>query len=159
MPAIRATGVVKRFDTTCALDGVDLSVDHGEVRGLLGPNGAGKTTLLRILFGLVRPDAGAVELFDRPLDVSAPGALAGVAGFVEDPSFYPYFSGRANLELVAELDGNDRDRIDEVLERVGLAGRAGDRVSGYSTGMKQRLGIASSLMRSTAGAGRAHGWP
>lgn len=119
------------------------------MRGLLGPNGAGKTTLLRILFGLIAPDAGSVELFGRPLDVGHPGALQGVAGFVEDPSFYPYLSGRVNLEVVAELDGSiDEGRIEEMLERVGLGSRGGDRVSGYSTGMKQRLGIAAALLRS-----------
>lgn len=149
MPAVVARGVVKRFETTCALDGVDLVVGEGEVRGLLGPNGAGKTTLLRILLGLIRPDAGSVELFGRALDESSPTALEGVAGFVEDPSFYPYLSGRVNLELLAELDGVIRgQRIDEVLSQVGLTGRGGDRVSGYSTGMKQRLGIAASLLRS-----------
>jgi ABC-2 type transport system ATP-binding protein len=146
--AVRARGVVKQFETTLALDDVNLEVQEGEVRGLLGPNGAGKTTLLRILFGLVRADAGAVELFDRPLDPANSVALAGVAGFVEDPSFYPYLSGRANLELLAELDrGVGRDRIDGVLERVGLAGRGADRISGYSSGMKQRLGLAASLLR------------
>jgi ABC-2 type transport system ATP-binding protein len=146
--AVRAKGVVKRFQETCALDHVDLVVQEGEVRGLLGPNGAGKTTLLRILFGLVAPDAGTVELFGRPLDPREALALSGVAGFVEDPSFYPYLSGRVNLELLAELDGEEsRRRIDEALERVGLAHRGADRVSGYSTGMKQRLGIAASLLR------------
>jgi ABC-2 type transport system ATP-binding protein len=146
--AIDARGLVKRFETTCALDGVDLIVEPGEVRGLMGPNGAGKTTLLRILFGLVRADAGSVELFDRSLHVSESVALDGVAGFVEDPSFYPYLSGRVNLELLAELDGGGpRGQIDDVLERVGLAQRSTDRVSGYSSGMKQRLGIAASLLR------------
>jgi ABC-2 type transport system ATP-binding protein len=148
MTAARATAVVKRFESTVALDGVNLLVEEGEVRGLLGPNGAGKTTLLRILLGLVRPDSGSIELFGRPRRDAEPPGLAGVAGFVEDPSFYPYLSGRANLEVVAELDGGVSDaRIDEVLERVDLAGRAGDRVSGYSTGMTQRLGIAASLLR------------
>src|SRR5205085_7051169 len=138
-----------RFETTCALDGVDLTVEEGEVRGLLGPNGAGKTTLLRILFGLVRRDAGVVHLFDRELDAVDQLALEGVAGFVEDPTFYPYLTGRVNLELLAELDGGgDESGIDEVLARVGLAGRGGDRVNGYSTGMKQRLGIAAALLRS-----------
>ncbi len=145
---MRAVGVVKRFEATVALDGIDLIVDEGEVRGLLGPNGAGKTTLLRILLGLVRPDAGSVELFDRPATHGDPEALAGVAGFVEDPSFYPYLSGRANLELLAELDGQGAGRrVDEALAQVGLAERAKDRVSGYSTGMKQRLGIAACLIR------------
>lgn len=148
MAAVHATGVVKRFGTTCALDGVNLHVDDGEVRGLLGPNGAGKTTLLRILLGLVRPDEGVVELFGRPLRPDDPRSLAGVGGFVEDPSFYPYLSGRANLELLAELDGGAAEAsIDDLLAQVGLAGRGGDRVSGYSTGMKQRLGIAACLLR------------
>jgi len=142
--AVRASGVVKRFESTCALDRVDLVVAPGEVRGLLGPNGAGKTTLLRILLGLVRPDAGSVELFDRP-PAQAP-ALARVAGFVEEPSFYPYLSGRANLELLAELDRGAGAPIERVLERVGLASRAVDRLAGYSSGMRQRLAIAAALL-------------
>lgn len=148
MAAVRASGVVKHFDATCALDAVDLQVAEGDVHGLLGPNGAGKTTLLRVLFGLVRPDAGSVELFDRAVFGGEAVTSEGVSGFVEDPSFYPYLSGQANLELLAELDGGDTGaRVGEALERVGLAGRSGDRVSGYSTGMKQRLGIAASLLR------------
>jgi ABC-2 type transport system ATP-binding protein len=94
-------------------------------------------------------DAGSVELFGRTPGGGGPDALAGVAGFVEDPSFYPYLSGRANLELLSELDdGVPAGRIDEVLERVDLSHRGSDRVSGYSTGMKQRLGIAAALLRS-----------
>jgi ABC-2 type transport system ATP-binding protein len=140
--------LVKRFDTVCALDGVDLVVEEGEIRGLLGPNGAGKTTLLRLLFGLVAPDAGSIELLGRPVRASDPVVLEGVAGFVEDPTFYPYMSGRVNLELLAELDGGEAAGIiDEVLEKVGLTSRSGDRVSGYSSGMRQRLGIAAALLR------------
>jgi ABC-2 type transport system ATP-binding protein len=149
MAAIRVRAVSKSFEHTCALAGVDLEVGEGEVRGLLGPNGAGKTTLLRILFGLIRPDAGSVELFGRPLDLASADALEGVAGFVEDPSFYPYLSGRTNLELMAALDGGaNAGGVGEVLERVGLGSRGADRVNGYSTGMKQRLGIAAALLRS-----------
>jgi ABC-2 type transport system ATP-binding protein len=134
------------------VDGVDLVVQEGELRGLLGPNGAGKTTLLRLLFGLLRPDAGEVELLGRPLGPPDTVRLDGVAGFVEEPAFYPYLSGRANLELLAELDRSPgaRARVDEALEQVGLAERAGDRVSGYSTGMRQRLGIAAALLRAPA---------
>jgi ABC-2 type transport system ATP-binding protein len=135
--------------TTVAVDGVNLVVEDGEVRGLLGPNGAGKTTLLRLLFGLVAPDQGEIELFGRPLGASDTIDLDGVAGFVEEPTFYPYLSGRVNLELFAELDGGaPAGRVDEVLDQVGLGGRGGDRVNGYSTGMRQRLGIAAALLRS-----------
>jgi ABC-2 type transport system ATP-binding protein len=148
MARVIASGLTKRFETTCAVDGVDLVVGEGEVRGLLGPNGAGKTTLLRMLLGLVRPDEGTIELLGRTLRESDSLVLDGVSGFVEDPSFYPYLSGYANLEVLAELDGGgSRARIDDVLEQVELAGRGGDRVSGYSTGMRQRLGIAAALMR------------
>jgi len=147
MTALNARGLCKRFGPTVAVTGVDLTVAPGEIRGLLGPNGAGKTTLLRMLLGLVVPDAGAIELFGR--GVTGAGAVGrhGTAGFVEMPGFYPYLSGRANLEVVAELDPvGARARIDGALASVGLASRAHERVSGYSTGMRQRLGIAAALM-------------
>jgi ABC-2 type transport system ATP-binding protein len=147
--ALRARGLVKRFDATCAIDGVDLELAAGELRGLLGPNGAGKTTLLRMLLGLVRPDAGSIELLGSPLHERPAVARGAVAGFVEDPAFYPYLSGRANLEVLAELDGGTAARaIDEALERVDLARHARERVGTYSTGMRQRLGIAAALLRS-----------
>jgi ABC-2 type transport system ATP-binding protein len=147
--AVLASGLVKRFETTCAVDHVDLQLGEGEVRGLLGPNGAGKSTLLRLLFGLVSADAGTVELFGHQRTGPEDLLPAGVAGFVEDPSFYPYLSGRANLSLLLELDGGGSpELVDAVLGRVDLAARAGDRVGGYSTGMRQRLGIAAALLRS-----------
>jgi ABC-2 type transport system ATP-binding protein len=147
--AVRTSQLVKRFEATTALDRVDLVVRPGEVRGLLGPNGAGKTTLLRILFGLIRPDRGQVELLGRELAELGTAALHGVGGFVEDPAFYPYLSARANLRLLARLDGNRATppEIEDALGRVDLSKRADDRVSGYSTGMRQRLGIAAALVR------------
>jgi ABC-2 type transport system ATP-binding protein len=132
-----------------AVDRVDLTVERGDVYGFLGPNGAGKTTTLRMLLGLIRPSEGVVRLFGRdPLVVGA-RALDGVAGFVEGPRFYPYLSGRTNLELLAAYDrqGASRADIDAALDRVELLGRAGDRVGGYSHGMRQRLGIAAALLR------------
>ena len=149
MEALRATRLRKRFGTTNAVDGVDLLVPRGEVRGLLGANGAGKTTLLRILFGLIRPDAGSVRLLGLPLDHLGGAALDGVSGFVEEPSFYPHLSGRRNLELLVRLDGARASAAEIVaaLERVGLGKRAADRVGGYSTGMRQRLGLAAALLR------------
>ena len=147
--AVRANGLVKRYGPTTAVDGVELVVAPGEVRGLLGPNGAGKTTLLRLLFGLIRPDAGHVQLLGASWPVWQTAALHGVGGFVEDPCFYPYLSGRANLALLARLDGNREAsaQIDDALARLDLDRRADDRVSGYSTGMRQRLGIAAALLR------------
>ena len=146
-PALRVRGLTKRYGTTVALDGVDLEVRPGELRGLLGRNGAGKTTLLRTLFGLIAPDAGTVELLGHSRVARTHNPVRGLAGFVEEPAFYPYLSGRANLELLARLDDSDGADIDEALERVGLSSRARDRVAGYSTGMRQRLGIAAALLR------------
>jgi ABC-2 type transport system ATP-binding protein len=147
--AVRANGLVKRFETTTAVDGASLTLAPGEVRGLLGPNGAGKTTFLRMLFGLIAPDDGTVELLGRDFDGLGGEALEEVGGFVEEPAFYPYLSGAANLELLARLDrGPSAAAVADVLERVGLGGRGDDRVATYSTGMRQRLGLAAALLRS-----------
>jgi ABC-2 type transport system ATP-binding protein len=145
---ISTTGLVKRYGDIVAVNGVDLMVERGDVFGYLGPNGAGKTTLLRILLGLIRPTSGSAKLFGRDPLVDGARALDGVAGFVEGPRFYSYLSGRRNLELLADYDGDGaRSRIDGVLEIVELRDRAKDRVGGYSHGMRQRLGIAASLLR------------
>jgi len=145
---ISTAGLVKRYGDIVAVDGVDLTVERGDVFGYLGPNGAGKTTLLRILLGLIRPTSGTAKLFGLDPLVDGIRALEGVAGFVEGPRFYSYLSGRKNLELLADYDGDGaRSRIDGVLELVELRDRAKDRVGGYSHGMRQRLGIAASLLR------------
>jgi len=149
-PPVEVQSLRKTYGHVVAVDGVDLTVHTGDVYGYLGPNGAGKTTTLRMVLGLIRRDGGAVRLFGRD-PAEGPAALAGVAGFVESPTFYPYLSGRENLELLGTLDGGCPGRwVDECLDRVGLLDRARDRVGGYSLGMRQRLGIAASLMRRPA---------
>jgi ABC-2 type transport system ATP-binding protein len=147
-PPVEARGLVKRYGDIVAVDHVDLDVDRADVFGYLGPNGAGKTTSLRMLLGLIRPTEGTARLFGRDPLVEGAKALEGVAGFVEGPRFYPYLSGLRNLKLLADYDEPvSGSRIDEVLELVELRDRAKDRVGGYSHGMRQRLGIAASLLR------------
>jgi ABC-2 type transport system ATP-binding protein len=147
-PPVKARGLVKRYKEVLAVDHIDLNVRAGDVYGFLGPNGAGKTTTLRMALGLIAPTEGRVELFGRDPMRQGARALEGVAGFVEAPRFYPYLSGRKNLELLAALDGDGAaGRIDEVLEVVELTPRGAHRVGGYSHGMRQRLGIASALLR------------
>jgi ABC-2 type transport system ATP-binding protein len=146
-PAVATTALRKTYGAIEAVAGVDVTVQTGDVYGYLGPNGAGKTTSLRMMLGLIRPTSGDVRIFGRDPVLDPVAALEGVAGFVEDPAFYPYLSGRANLELLAALDGGGEEAIDEVLAIVELAGRAHDRVRGYSHGMRQRLGLAAALLR------------
>jgi len=148
MIALDVDAISKRYGAVQALDRVSFSVAAGEIFGYLGPNGAGKTTSLRMMLGLIAPTAGDVRLFGEDPIADPVAALADVAGFVEEPAFYPYLTGRRNLEMLAALDGGDGERIDEVLRLVELDGRAGDRVRGYSHGMRQRLGLAAALMRS-----------
>jgi ABC-2 type transport system ATP-binding protein len=148
-PAIDARGLVKRFGGVSALDGLDVRVETGQVRGLVGPNGAGKTTLLRVMFGLIALDSGSMRILGDDWNVVGSGSTHGIAGFVEEPRFYPYLSARRNLELLARLDGGvERDRIDEVLDTVKLSDRSDRKVGGFSSGMRQRLGLAASLLRS-----------
>jgi ABC-2 type transport system ATP-binding protein len=143
-----ARSLLKRYGELAAVDHVDLTVETGDVFGYLGPNGAGKTTSLRMLLGLIRPTSGSIELFGRDPLRDGASALDGVAGFVEAPRFYPYLSGRRNLRLLGDYDEpRSRGGIEDVLELVELSDRGDDRVGGYSHGMKQRLGIAASLLR------------
>jgi ABC-2 type transport system ATP-binding protein len=130
-----------------ALDDLHLVVESGGVHGFLGPNGSGKTTTIRVLLGLVRADAGEVRLLDRPVPAGLPEVIGSVGALVEIPLFFPGFSGRRNLRLLAETAGLPRVRVEEVLEIVDLRERAGDRFKGYSLGMKQRLGIAAALLK------------
>jgi len=148
VPAVDAVAVTKRYGDLIAVDAITMQVAQGEVYGVLGPNGAGKTTFLRMLFGLIRADAGTIKLFGRTREEAGTRVLDGVSGFIESPKFYPYLTGRKNLAGLGRLDGGvTAERMAEVLEIVDLAGRADDKVGGYSFGMRQRLGVAAALLR------------
>jgi ABC-type multidrug transport system ATPase subunit len=145
--ALATRGLRKNYGSRRALNGLDLSVPTGVVYGFLGPNGAGKTTTMRVLTGLVHSDGGTVELLGKPFKRGDRRRLFEVGALVESPTFYPFLSGRANLrELAAAGAPVPARRIDELLDLMGLADRAGDKVQNYSMGMKQRLGIAGALL-------------
>ena len=129
-----------------ALDGLDLSVEAGGVHGFLGPNGSGKTTLLRCLMGLARADSGEMSMLGRPTPKALPHVVGDVGSLLESPAFFPPYSGKLNLSLLATAQRLPRARVDEVLELVGLTDAANDRVKGYSLGMRQRLGIAAAML-------------
>jgi ABC-2 type transport system ATP-binding protein len=152
MPAVQMTGVSKTYrrrgrPPQKALDGLDLVVESGGVHGFLGPNGSGKTTSIRVLLGLVSADSGSARIFDRPVPDALPEVIGHVGALVETPLFFPNFSGRRNLQLLAEVAGLPRTRVEECLETVDLRERGDDRFKGYSLGMKQRLGIAAALLK------------
>lgn len=130
-----------------AVRGLNLDVESGGVFGFLGPNGSGKTTTIRLLLGLVRADAGELRLLGRRVPDELPQVIGQVGALVETPLFFPNFTGRRNLRLLADASGIPASRVEEMLEFVSLTERASDRVKGYSLGMKQRLGIAAALLK------------
>ncbi|HEY3262249.1 MAG TPA: ATP-binding cassette domain-containing protein [Pseudonocardiaceae bacterium] len=136
-----------RHGSRKALDGLDMAVEAGQVHGFLGPNGSGKTTTLRTLLGLVRADAGRMLLLGREVPSALPGVVDEVGAIVESPQFFGNFSARRTLDLLATAGGVGKGRVDEVLELVGLRDRARERVKSYSLGMKQRLAVASALLK------------
>ncbi len=144
-PVITTTGLTKRYGDVTAVQGLDLTINQGEVYGFLGRNGAGKTTTMRVLLGLIRPTAGTAVVMGHP--PGDPDGLAQLGALVEAPAFYPYLSGRDNLKLLARYAGVATTTIDEALEEVGLAERSGEKVKGHSMGMRQRLGVAATLLK------------
>ncbi len=146
MTVVETNGLTKRYGSgVLAVDSVEMSVRRGEVYGFLGPNGAGKTTTLRMLMGLIRPTSGMATVAGHaPGD---PAGLAKIGSLVEAPGFYPYLSGRENLKVVADFAGVNHKRVEEVLDIVELTSRAGRKFGTYSTGMKQRLGVAAALLK------------
>ncbi|WP_238146627.1 ABC transporter ATP-binding protein [Ornithinimicrobium murale] len=150
--AVATRGLRKSFagvrGRRVAIHGLDLDVPAGGVHGFLGPNGSGKTTTIRMLLGLLRADSGTMHIFGQPVPQRLPQVIGRVGAIVESPKFYPSFSGRKSLSLLADAIGTERRRVDEVLEEVGLRDRGGDRFSAYSLGMRQRLAIAATLLKS-----------
>jgi ABC-type multidrug transport system ATPase subunit len=149
---IRTRGLTKRYGRLTAVDSVDLNVREGDVYGFLGPNGSGKTTTVRMLLGLVLPTCGEVELLGQPVPQRAGRVLHRVGSIIEAPAAYAHLPGRTNLALFdAAGPGGPRRtrkrRINEALEQVGLGGIDRRPVRAYSTGMRQRLGLAAALLR------------
>jgi ABC-2 type transport system ATP-binding protein len=145
--AVETHGLTKRFGTNVAVNGVELLVPRGCAFGYLGPNGAGKTTLIRVLLGLTHADAGTMSLLGYPVPRQRASALARVGAIVDEPRFHGHLTGRQNLQLLAAArEPAARARIRPALERVGILHRADDRVSKYSMGMRQRLGVAACLI-------------
>ncbi|MFJ8580524.1 ATP-binding cassette domain-containing protein [Micromonospora sp. NPDC093277] len=145
---LRKTYRSRKRGTRHALDGFDMRVEAGQVHGFLGPNGSGKTTTLRTLLGLIRPNDGRMAILGHELPQALPSVAGQVGAIVESPQFFPHFSARDTLGLLAQAGELPRQRVDEVLELVGLRDRAGERVKTYSLGMKQRLAVASALLKS-----------
>lgn len=138
----------KQYGKRLAVDNLDLAVQRGEIFGFLGPNGAGKTTTIRMALGLIAPTSGSVEILGQDIATHRARVLPRVGALIETPALYLYMSGRDNLRAVASvLGGVPKQRIDTVLELVGLRVRQKDRVRTYSLGMKQRLGVAIALLQ------------
>ncbi len=145
--AVETHGLTKRFGENVAVNGVELLVPRGCAFGYLGPNGAGKTTLIRVLLGLTHADAGTMSLLGHAVPRHRDKALARVGAIVDEPRFHGHLTGRQNLQILAAArEHAARQRIGPALERVGILGRADDKVSKYSMGMRQRLGVAACLI-------------
>jgi ABC-2 type transport system ATP-binding protein len=147
--AIRCRGLTKRYGSRAVVDGLDLDVEQGEVFGFLGPNGAGKTTTTRMLLGLIRIDRGDAWLLGSK--VPCPGQLGHIGAMIEEPAFYPWATGRRNLQILADEGAPvPAGSVEEALELAGIADAAGVKVKDYSQGMRQRLGLAAAVLRHPA---------
>jgi ABC-2 type transport system ATP-binding protein len=144
---LETRGLTKRFGAMTAVDTLDLTVRRGEVLGFLGPNGSGKSTTISMVLGLVRPSAGSIHIMGQPLAEHPWLVSRHVGAIIENPAFYPYLTGRDNLRAQAKMIGGvPEQRIDELIRLVNMEGRADGKYKTFSLGMKQRIGIASTLL-------------
>ncbi|WBW99105.1 ABC transporter ATP-binding protein [Oceanirhabdus sp. W0125-5] len=144
---LKVSNLSKSFGKKNVVKSLNLEVEKGDVFGFLGPNGAGKTTTIRMMLGLIKMNEGEVSINGYNVKTDFSKAIESVGAVVESPKFYEYLSGYDNLKLIANLHKNiSKDRINEVLEIVGMKKRAKDKMKTYSLGMKQRLGIARALL-------------
>ena len=143
--AIEVAGLTKRYDNLTAVNSASFSVPRGTICGFVGPNGAGKTTTIRMLLGLIAPSAGTGTVLGHPI-TEPEKYLASVGAMIEGPAFYPALTGIENLKVLATMGGIPIDRVETLIDLVGLSGRGGDKYKTYSLGMKQRLGIAAALL-------------
>ena len=140
--------LTKQYGQRLAVDDLSLTIHRGEIFGFLGPNGAGKTTTIRMVFGLITPTSGSVEVLGQDIAHHRAEVLPRVGALIETPALYLYMSGLDNLKAVAStMGGVPKGRYEQVLQLVGLKGREKDRVRTYSLGMKQRLGLAIALLQ------------
>lgn len=149
MSLLEVKNVCKSFGKKKILDNVSFTIEEGEILGFIGPNGAGKTTTIKLILGLQSSDSGEVYINGYDIKNSFEKAIKRVGAIVESPDLYMYLTGRKNLELVANMyESISKERIDEIVKMVGLSNRIDDKVSKYSLGMRQRLGIAAALVHS-----------
>jgi ABC-2 type transport system ATP-binding protein len=145
MHVISCKRLTKRFRSVVAVSELDLDVQAGQVYGFLGPNGAGKTTTIRMLLGLIAPTEGEIRLLGRPLP--DPRAVAQTGSVIEEPAFYPWLTGRQNLQVLAATGGGcAAAEFGRVLGLTGLSEVAGRKIRTYSQGMRQRLGLAAAML-------------
>lgn len=146
-PAIDAAALSKNFGARQAVQNASFRLERGEVLGLIGPNGAGKTTLLRMIVGLIRPASGSVRLFGFDVQRNFEKALSPVGAIIETPDMYKFLTGRQNLAQYARMRSDvSREQIAETVEFVGLTDRIDEKITRYSLGMRQRLGIAQAML-------------
>lgn len=146
MDILKVSSISKTYGKHKVLSDVSFTIGEGEVVGFIGPNGAGKTTTMRIITDLIRPDCGSVEIFGHNVKKEREKALENISAIIENPGLYTYMSGKANLKAIAKFRGVSKEKLDEIIEFIGIGSQINDKVRKYSLGMKQRLGLGLCLL-------------